>query len=117
MLGMHALPEGVLTLFFSDVEGSTRLAKAQGDAAWAELLETHRKLLRQAFAAHGGHEVDTQGDSFFAVFRLPSDAVAAALAAQQSLAAQAWPAAGAVRVRIGLHTGEAMARGDHYVGQ
>jgi len=51
------------------------------------------------------------------VFRLPSDAVAAALAAQQSLAAQAWPAAGAVRVRMGLHTGEAMARGDHYVGQ
>ena len=117
MLGMHALPEGVLTLFFSDVEGSTRLAKAHGDAAWAELLETHRKLLRHAFAAHGGHEVDTQGDSFFAVFRLPSDAVAAALAAQRSLAAQAWPAAGAVRVRIGLHTGEAMARGDHYVGQ
>ena len=113
----RTLPEGVLTLFFSDVEGSTRLAKAHGDAAWAELLETHRALLRQAFAAHGGHEVDTQGDSFFAVFRLPSDAVAAALAAQQSLAAQAWPAAGAVRVRIGLHTGEAMARGDHYVGQ
>ncbi len=62
-------------------------------------------------------EVDTQGDSFFAVFRMASDAVAAALAAQRSLAAQAWPSAGAVRVRIGLHTGEAIARGDHYVGQ
>ena len=57
-------------------------------AAWAELLETHRTLLRQAFAAHGGHEVDTQGDSFFAVFRLPSNAVAAARAARQSPAAQ-----------------------------
>jgi predicted ATPase/class 3 adenylate cyclase len=113
----RALPEGVLTLFFSDVEGSTRLAKSHGDAAWAELLETHRALLRQAFAAHGGLEVDTQGDSFFAVFRMASDAVAAALAAQRALAAQAWPAAGAVRVRIGLHTGEAIARGDHYVGQ
>ncbi len=114
---MSALPEGVLTLFFSDFEGSTRLAKSHGDVAWAELLETHRALLRQAFAAHGGLEVDTQGDSFFAVFRMASDAVAAALAAQRSLAAQAWPAAGAVRVRIGLHTGEAIARGDHYVGQ
>ena len=117
MFAMPALPEGVITLFFSDVEGSTRLAKSHGDAAWAELLETHRRLLRQAFAAHGGLEVDTQGDSFFAVFRMASDAVAAALAAQHSLAAQAWPAAGAVRVRIGLHTGEAIARGDHYVGQ
>jgi class 3 adenylate cyclase len=117
MFAMPALPEGVLTLFFSDVEGSTRLAKSHGDAAWAEQLETHRALLRQAFAAHGGLEVDTQGDSFFAVFRMASDAVAAALAAQRSLAAQAWPSAGAVRVRIGLHTGEAIARGDHYVGQ
>ena len=117
IVAMQALPEGVLTLFFSDVEGSTRLAKAHGDAAWAELLETHRTLLRQAFVAHGGHEVDTQGDSFFAVFRMASDAVAAALAAQRSLAAQAWPSAGAVLVRIGLHTGEAIARGDHYVGQ
>ena len=114
---MQALPEGVLTLFFSDVEGSTRLAKSHGDVAWAELLETHRALMRQAFAAHNGLEVDTQGDSFFAVFRMASDAVAAALAAQRSLAAQAWPPAGAVRVRIGLHTGEAIARGDHYVGQ
>ena len=117
IVAMQALPEGVLTLFFSDVEGSTRLAKSHGDAAWAELLETHRALLRQAFAAYGGLEVDTQGDSFFAVFRMASDAVAAALAAQRSLAAQAWPSAGAVRVRIGLHTGEAIARGDHYVGQ
>ena len=117
IVAMPALPEGVLTLFFSDVEGSTRLAKSHGDAAWAELLETHRRLLRQAFAAHGGVEVDTQGDSFFVVFRMASDAVAAALAAQRSLAAQAWPSAGAVRVRIGLHTGEAIARGDHYVGQ
>jgi class 3 adenylate cyclase len=71
--GSRVLPEGVLTLFFSDVEGSTRLAKSHGDVTWAELLETHRALLRHAFAAHGGLEVDTQGDSFFAVFRMADE--------------------------------------------
>ena len=102
---MQPLPEGVLTLFFSDVEGSTRLAKQFGDAAWADMLETHRALLRQAFAAHHGREVDTQGDSFFAVFSKPSDAMAAALQAQQALTAHVWPASGGVRVRIGAESG------------
>ena len=114
---MRTLPQGTVTFLFSDVEGSTKLAKQFGDAPWAELLETHRQLMRQAFAAHDGLEVDTQGDAFFVVFTRASDAAAASLDAQRALTAHAWPADGAVRVRIGLHTGEAVARDNHYIGQ
>ena len=114
---MRTLPQGTVTFLFSDVEGSTKLAKELGDAAWAELLEAHRQLMRHAFAAHGGLEVDTQGDSFFVVFTRATDAVAAALEGQHALGAHAWPADGQVRVRIGLHTGEAVARDNHYIGQ
>ena len=114
---MRTLPQGTVTFLFSDVEGSTKLSQTLGDVAWAGLLETHRQLMRQAFTAHDGLEVDTQGDAFFAVFTRATDAVAAALDAQHSLAAHAWPADGRVRVRIGLHTGEAVARDKHYIGQ
>ena len=114
---MGNLPEGTVTFLFSDVEGSTRLAKSLGDARWASLLEDHRSLLRRAFAAHGGHEVDTQGDAFFVVFTRPTDAVAAALDVQRGVEAHSWPEGGRLRVRLGLHTGEAVVRGGHYIGQ
>ena len=114
---MRTLPQGTVTFLFSDVEGSTKLSQTLGDVAWAGLLETHRVLMRQAFTAHAGLEVDTQGDAFFVVFTRATDAVAAAMNAQHSLAAHAWPADGRVRVRIGLHTGEAVARDKHYIGQ
>jgi predicted ATPase/class 3 adenylate cyclase len=114
---VEPLPEGVVTFVFSDVEGSTRLAKGLGDARWAELLDVHRRILREAFSAQGGREVDTQGDAFFVVFTRATDAVAAALEGQRALEEHPWPAGGRVRVRIGLHTGEALARGDRYVGQ
>ena len=67
---VSTLPEGTLTFLFSDVEGSTRLAKELGDAGWAELLEAHRRILRLAFSEHAGREVDTQGDAFFVVEHL-----------------------------------------------
>jgi predicted ATPase/class 3 adenylate cyclase len=114
---VSAVPRGVVTFLFTDVEGSTRLATELGDARWAELLETHRRILRQAFSAHGGREVGTQGDSFFAVFALAADALATAIEGQRVLAEYPWPDGGQVRVRIGLHTGEALADGDNYVGQ
>lgn len=114
---MGNLPEGIVTFLFSDVEGSTRLAKSLGDVRWASLLEHHRSLLRRAFTAHGGLEVDTQGDAFFVVFTRPTEAIAAALAAQRSLETNSWPEDGHLRVRIGLHTGEAVVRGPHYIGQ
>jgi predicted ATPase/class 3 adenylate cyclase len=111
------LPDGVVTLLFTDIEGSTHLAETLGDSAWAELLEVHRTLLRRAFAARHGQEVDTQGDMLYFVFTKATDAAAAALSGQQALAAHEWPGGTRVRVRMGLHTGEVLLRGDQYVGQ
>jgi class 3 adenylate cyclase len=113
---VRSFPSGTLTFLFSDVEGSTRLVRECGDAKWADLLDTHRQLLRAAFAAHGGHEVGTQGDSLFAVFTRATDAMAAAIGGQQALEQHCWPAATPIRVRVGLHTGEALAHADNYVG-
>jgi predicted ATPase/class 3 adenylate cyclase len=113
---VDALPTGTLTFLFSDIEGSTRLVQAMG-AAFPALLERHQALLRTAFANAGGVEVATEGDSFFVVFRSARAAVEAAAAAQRALAAEPWPPeAGAVRVRMGLHTGEATLGGDNYAG-
>jgi predicted ATPase/class 3 adenylate cyclase len=117
MRAVEALPGGIVTFLFSDVEGSTRLAAELGDARWAELLEEHRRILRRAFSAHGGREVDAQGDAFFVAFARPTDAMAAAVEAQRALEESSWPGGVRVRVRLGLHTGEALVRGDHYVGQ
>ena len=79
---------------------------------WAE----HQRLLRTAFRDYGGHEVDTQGDSFFVTFARAADAVQAAVIAQRALAAHPWPEGTAVRVRMGLHTGEPTLAGQTYVG-
>src|SRR3954464_8707924 len=98
---MRSLPQGTVTFLFSDVEGSTRLAAHLGDAIWAEQLQAHRPLLRQAFAAHEGLEVDTQGDACVRVFIRASDALAAAVTAQKELLGHGCPAAGGVRVRMG----------------
>lgn len=111
----RALPSGTVTFLFTDIEGSTRLLQRLGDD-YAAILTTHQRLLRQAIEAHGGVEVDTQGDSFFVVFATARDAVAAAAAATRALAAYAWPEGNAVRVRMGLHTGAPQRVGDGYVG-
>ena len=111
----EAPADGTITFLFTDIEGSTRLLKAAG-ADYGPLLDTHRRLLRAAFTAHHGREVDTQGDSFFVAFANPSDAVAASVEAQRALAAHDWPPDRRVRVRMGLHTGEATAVGSGYVG-
>jgi predicted ATPase/class 3 adenylate cyclase len=110
------LPSGTLTLAFSDIEGSTRLELAVGTERYSALLGRHRELLRAAWAANGGIEIGTEGDSFFVVFERPSAAVAAAAAAQSALAREPWPEGSAVRVRIGIHTGEVALNGPNYVG-
>jgi predicted ATPase/class 3 adenylate cyclase len=105
-----SLPQGTVTLLFTDIEGSTLLARRFGDG-YHELLATHRSLLREAFTAHHGTEVDTQGDAFLVAFERAHDAVDAAVAAQHALSG------GEVRVRIGIHTGEPrLADGGYYVG-
>jgi predicted ATPase/class 3 adenylate cyclase len=112
---MAELPTGTLTLLFSDMEGSTRLLQQVGER-YASVLANCRRLLRRAFTQHHGHEVDTQGDAFFVVFARASDAVAAAVAMQRALFVQAWPQGVAVRIRIGVHTGEPMLTPEGYVG-
>src|SRR5215211_8823332 len=81
------LPSGTVTLLFTDIEGSTRLLHALGPDAYAEALAEHRRLLRQAFAQHGGIEVDTQGDAFFVAFPTAPGAAGAARAGHEALAA------------------------------
>jgi class 3 adenylate cyclase len=112
---MSELPGGTLTVLHTEIEASTSLTVHLGDR-YPEVLATHRALLRAAFAAHEGHEVDTQGDSFFVVFPRATQAVAAAVAIQRALAAEAWPEWGAVRVRVGLHTGEPIRTAEGYTG-
>ena len=113
---MSALPTGTVTFLFSDIQGSTQLLKDLGRTDYGELLAIHNELLRGAFEDAGGVEIDRQGDSFFAVFRSAGAAVEAAIAAQRAIAQQEWPGRAPVRVRMGLHTGEATVGQDGYVG-
>ena len=113
--GLGALPGGIVTFFFSDIEESTRLATAQG-AQFAKTLERHRRVVREALAAQGGVEVSTAGDSFFAVFPDAAGAAAAAVAIEAALRDPGAADDQQVRVRIGLHTGQAVRVGRDYVG-
>lgn len=110
------LPRGTVTFLFSDIEGSSELVRRVGDGVFAAIRGDHRRLLRDAFAAHGGHEIDTAGDGFFVAFDSARSAVQAAMRAQLSLAAFAWPPDTEVRVRMGLHTAEPHLGTDGYVG-
>jgi predicted ATPase/class 3 adenylate cyclase len=96
-----------LTFLFTDIEGSTALLQRIGQDAYARVLDDHHSFIRSALAAHDGREVKTMGDGFFAVFSSPSACVAAVLEMQHDLEAHRWPAGERVRVRMGLHTGEA----------
>ena len=109
------LPEGEVSFLFTDIEGSTKLLDRLGDG-YTHVLLTHHRLLRGCFTAHGGHEVDTEGDAFFVSFSSTADAVAAAVDAQRALHAQAWPHGEAVRVRMGLHVGQPVVVESKYVG-
>ena len=106
-----ALPTGTVTLLFTDVERSTTLLRRLGPG-YADALESHRRILRDAFARHGGHEVDTQGDAFLVAFGRAASALAFATDAQAALRAERWPG----RVRMGVHTGEPEVGAEGYVG-
>ncbi len=112
---MPDLPTGTVTFLFSDIEGSTRLATEHAEA-WPAILERHRELLRAAFEAAGGVEAGTEGDSFFVVFPGAPHAVTAAVDAQRALAAEPWELGTEVRVRMGVHTGEANFTAGTYAG-
>ena len=114
--GREPAGSATATFLFTDIEGSTRLEERVGTARYGELRERHRTLLRAAWLAHDGVEQGTEGDSFFVVFPSARAAVAAAVAAQRALAAEVWPEDVDVRVRMGLHTGEAVVSGGSLVG-
>jgi predicted ATPase/class 3 adenylate cyclase len=97
-----------VTFLFSDIEGSTRLELDLGTARYSAVRERHRELLRAAFAAHGGEERSTEGDSFFVLFDSARSAIRAAIDGQRALAAEPWPDGVAVKVRMGVHSGEAL---------
>jgi predicted ATPase len=104
------LPSGTVTFLFTDIEGSTRLLRELGDG-YGDALVGHRRVVRAAIAAHGGVEVDTQGDAFFVVFPDGADALDAAAAAREALGD------GPIRVRMGLHTGQPDRIEGGYVGE
>jgi class 3 adenylate cyclase len=112
---MADLPGGTVTFLFSDIEASTRLLKELEDD-WEEALAAHNRILRDAFAAAGGREVDRQGDAFFVVFPTARNALGSAAAAQRALAAHHWPRDAELRVRMGVHTGEPSVGGEGYLG-
>jgi predicted ATPase/class 3 adenylate cyclase len=104
------LPSGTVTFLFTDVEGSTKLLHELGADRYADALAEHRRVLRDAFVAHGGVEVDTQGDAFFIAFPTAPSALQAAVAANDGLAP------GPIRMRMGIHTGTPHVGEEGYVG-
>src|SRR5438105_1845014 len=109
------VPTGTITLLFTDIEGSTLLLQHVGEQ-YSRVLAQCRQLLHAAFQPFHGNEADTQGDAFFFAFARATDAVSAAIAAQRTLASHTWPEGAAVRVRMGLHTGEPQRTAEGYVG-
>jgi len=109
------LPSGTVTFCFTDIEGSTGLIRRLGHR-YAELLERHRQLLRAAVANNGGVEVSAQGDGLLFAFGSATSAVAACVAGQCAVSDERWPDGVSLRVRMGLHTGEASPHNGDYVG-
>lgn len=107
---------GTRTFLFTDIEGSTRLEQDLGTTRYTTIRERHRELLRKAFTVNGGVEQGTEGDSFFVVFPTARSGLLAAVEAQRAMGAEAWPEGVIVRVRMGLHAGEAALAGGSLVG-
>jgi class 3 adenylate cyclase len=113
---MSQLPGGTVTFVFTDIEGSTRLLQELGDEVYERVSGDHRRLVREAFGARGGTEIDTQGDAFFFSFPRARDAVAAAVDAQRALRDHEWPGGRELSVRMGVHTGEPHLGEEGYLG-
>jgi class 3 adenylate cyclase len=108
-------PDGTVTLLFSDIENSTRLNERLGDQRWLEVLGTHNSIVRAQVDEHRGYEVKSQGDGFMIAFPSAHQAVSCAIDVQRALARRAANGELPVRVRIGIHTGEAIQHdGDFY---
>jgi predicted ATPase/serine/threonine protein kinase/DNA-binding CsgD family transcriptional regulator len=109
------LPTGTVTLLFTDIEESTHLLQQLGDR-YGSLLAEYRHLLQASYQEWNGYEVDNRGDVISAAFARATDAVVAVVEVQRALAAHRWPEGVALRVRMGLHTGEPALTSEGYVG-
>lgn len=116
-LGVDRLPQGTVTILFTDVEGSTDLVRELGDHGARDILRRHDEVVQKAIKTYAGTEVERAGDSFMAAFSTAREAVACALEIQRTLEAGQEDQAGAlVQVRIGMDTGEIIAEEDRYFG-
>ena len=107
-------PTGTVTFLFTDIEGSTKLARDFPDF-WESMCDRHDLILREAIESHQGFIFETLGDSFYAAFHKPREALQAAIKAQIDLQNEPWDIS-PVRVRMGIHTGEAETDGRDYRG-
>jgi predicted ATPase/class 3 adenylate cyclase len=115
MARIGPLPEGTVTLVFTDMEGSTRALQALGDA-WPGVLGEHLRLLRGVTERHGGVELGSDGDGLALVFADASSAVAASMEMQRAMTTHPWPAGVPLSVRIAIHSGDVRVVDDEYVG-
>jgi class 3 adenylate cyclase len=113
-----AAPDGTVTILFSDIEGSTKLTERLGDVRWLELLREHHRVVREQVHEHGGFEVKAQGDGFMIAFPSARRAVQCARAIQHAIDSELGGHAEApIRLRIGLHTGEAIREEADFYGK
>jgi class 3 adenylate cyclase/CheY-like chemotaxis protein len=109
------LPTGTVTFLFTDLEGSTGIALRMGDL-WQEILMEHRRVVRSAVESSAGSEIHCRGDEFFVAFDDATAAAVAAVSAQRGIAEHPWPEGAELRVRMGMHTGEAIYADEDYLG-
>ena len=113
-----AAPDGTVTVLFTDIEASTRLNERVGDVRWRELLRAHHEIVREQVHQHGGFEVKSQGDGFMIAFPSARRAVQCARAIQAEIESRlAEHPDGPIRLRIGLHTGEALREEADFYGK
>ena len=116
-IAAHAAPDGTVTIMFSDIEDSTVLTERLGDQAWQELLRKHNALIREQLQAHDGYEVKTMGDGFMVAFQSAKKGLDCAIAIQRAFDGHNAADGEHVKVRIGLHAGEAIKDGDDFYGK
>ena len=106
-------PSGRVAILFSDIEESTALNERIGDRAWVRLIGRHDKMVRRHVTKYSGHVVKSQGDGFMVAFAQPDEAVRCSLDIQRSLRRES----NGIRVRIGIHVGKSVRRGDDLFGR
>jgi len=116
-LRAHAAPDGTVTILFTDIEASTAMNERLGDQRWLELLREHNAIVREQVRAHDGYEVKTIGDGFMVAFGSARKALQCAIAIQRVFAQHNESAEEPLRIRIGLHTGEAIKEADDFYGR